>query len=386
MLNTKVGYSRNSDSFQNGVETATMANLSTAKVGLLFTSCVMDQGKIIEGVKSVSGAHIIGCTSSAAICTQDGYLNDETGYSGMMSFGGDVFVGVSGSEKTNESAREIGRRLAREAMRELGEKKPNYFFMTASPKEEEEYLLGVQDVVGKIPVFGGSAADNTVEGNWSVIVDDKVFADGCAITLFATDAEMKNIYTGQYNETDNVGIITEVKNDRTLVTIDGVPAVEKYCEWTDKNVDEVMGNNLLTETIFNPLGVKDPIGSVTAVRHPMFANEDLSMNIGAKLMPKTAIMQLHMEPEEMVSANPKTIEELNSMMSEEPQSYLLVHCGGRRLGLQLVFKEEEIYPRVKEITKDKEFLMVFTFGEYGTHEHSANTVGGLSLSFTGFGK
>lgn len=386
MLNTKVGYSRNSDSFQNGVETATMANLSTAKVGLLFTSCVMDQGKIIEGVKSVSGAHIIGCTSSAAICTQDGYLNDETGYSGMMSFGGDVFVGVSGSEKTNESAREIGRRLAREAMRELGERKPNYFFMTASPKEEEEYLLGVQDVVGKIPVFGGSAADNTVEGNWSVIVDDKVFADGCAIALFATDAEMKNIYTGQYNETDNVGIITEVKNDRTLVTIDGVPAVEKYCEWTDKNVDEVMGNNLLTETIFNPLGVKDPIGSVTAVRHPMFANEDLSMNIGAKLMPKTAIMQLHMEPEEMVSANPKTIEELNSMMNEEPQSYLLVHCGGRRLGLQLVFKEEEIYPRVKEITKDKEFLMVFTFGEYGTHEHSANTVGGLSLSFTGFGK
>lgn len=386
MLNTKVGYSRNSDSFQNGVETATMANLSTAKVGLLFTSCVMDQGKIIEGVKSVSGAHIIGCTSSAAICTQDGYLNDETGYSGMMSFGGDVFVGVSGSEKTNESAREIGRRLAREAMRELGERKPNYFFMTASPKEEEEYLLGVQDVVGKIPVFGGSAADNTVEGNWSVIVDDKVFADGCAIALFVTDAEMKNIYTGQYNETDNVGIITEVKNDRTLVTIDGVPAVEKYCGWTDKNVDEVMGNNLLTETIFNPLGVKDPIGSVTAVRHPMFANEDLSMNIGAKLMPKTAIMQLHMEPEEMVSANPKTIEELNSMMNEEPQSYLLVHCGGRRLGLQLVFKEEEIYPRVKEITKDKEFLMVFTFGEYGTHEHSANTVGGLSLSFTGFGK
>ena len=386
MLNTKVGYSRNSDSFQNGVETATMANLSTAKVGLLFTSCVMDQGKIIEGVKSVSGAHIIGCTSSAAICTQDGYLNDETGYSGMMSFGGDVFVGVSGSEKTNESAREIGRRLAREAMRELGERKPNYFFMTASPKEEEEYLLGVQDVVGKIPVFGGSAADNTVEGNWSVIVDDKVFADGCAIALFATDAEMKNIYTGQYNETDNVGIITEVKNDRTLVTIDGVPAVEKYCGWTDKNVDEVMGNNLLTETIFNPLGVKDPIGSVTAVRHPMFANEDLSMNIGAKLMPKTAIIQLHMEPEEIVSANPKTIEELNSMMNEEPQSYLLVHCGGRRLGLQLVFKEEEIYPRVKEITKDKEFLMVFTFGEYGTHEHSANTVGGLSLSFTGFGK
>ena len=39
---------------------------------------------------------------------------------------------------------------------------------------------------------------------------------------------------------------------------------------------------------------------------------------------------------------------------------------------------------MKEVTGDREFLMVFTFGEYGTAEHSANTVGGLSLSFTGF--
>ena len=30
--------------------------------------------------------------------------------------------------------------------------------------------------------------------------------------------------------------------------------------------------------------------------------------------------------------------------------------------------------------------MVFTFGEYGSADHSANTVGGLSLSYTGFGK
>ena len=29
--------------------------------------------------------------------------------------------------------------------------------------------------------------------------------------------------------------------------------------------------------------------------------------------------------------------------------------------------------------------MVFTFGEYGMGDHSSNTVGGLSLSYTAFG-
>ncbi|MBE6148501.1 MAG: hypothetical protein E7167_03295 [Firmicutes bacterium] len=384
MLKTKVGYSQNADAYASGVETAKMANLNDAKVGLLFTSCVMDQNAVVEGIRSVAGAHVLGCTSSAAICTHDGYLNAETGYSGIMSFGGDVEVGVAGAEKVEgKTAREIGRELAKEAMKELNGKRPNYFFMTASPKEEEDYVLGVQDVVGAVPVFGGSAADNTVEGKWSIICDDKVFADGCAICLFATDAPMVNIYNGQYEETEDYGIMTKVVNDRTLVEIDGVPAVTKYCEWTGKSAEEVAGGNLLAATIFDPLGVKDIIGRTTAVRHPMAANDDNSMNIGARLVEKTACVRLHMEPEAMVAANPKTIKEVDALIGDA-KSYFLVHCGGRRLGLQIVGKEEEIYPAVKEVTGDKEFLMVFTFGEYGTCEHSANTVGGLSLSFTGF--
>ena len=387
MLNTKVGYSQNSDSFTSGSESAKMAKLDKAKVGLLFTSVVNDQEKIVEGIRSISDAHVIGCTSSAAICTKDGYFNAETGYSGIMSFGGDLEVGVAASEKTEkETAREIGRRIAKEAMKELSVRRPDYFFMTASPAEEEEYLLGIQDVIGEVPVFGGSAADNTVEGKWSIICDDKIFSDGCAIALFATDAPMANIYKGQFTETEQAGIITKVNGKRSLAEIDHVPALDKYIEWTGFKKDEVMGGNMLAASIFDPLGVKDQIGRVTAVRHPMGANEDGSLSIGANMVTNTAIIHLHMEPEEMVQANPKTIKEVDEKIGGSADSYFLVHCGGRRLGLQLKGKEEEIYPEVKKVTGDKEFLMVFTFGEYGINEHSGNTVGGLSLSFTGFKK
>ena len=389
MLKTKVGYSENPDAYASGVETATMANvIENPSVGLFFTSCNQDQNKLMEGAKSVLGnVPIIGCTSSAAICTQDGYLNKETGYSGMMLFGGDVEVVTAGSKQTDETPREVGRRVAKEAIakRQGADKEPDFFFMTASPANEEEYLEGIQDVIGNIPVFGGSAADNTVEGKWSILNNGEAFADGVSIAIFYTDSEMKNLYTGAYHETNNVGVITKVRDERTLVEIDHKPALKVYAEWTGKDVESLKGNNLLTETICAPLGVKDPIGKVTAVRHPMFGNDDYSMNIGANLAENTAVIQLSNSPEGILKANEETIKSLNNLMTTTPNSYFLVHCGGRRLGLALSKIEDQIYPEVKKVIPDKEFLMVFTFGEYGTGDHSSNTVGGLSLSYTGFG-
>ena len=375
MLKTKVGYSENPDAYASGVETATMANvIENPSVGLFFTSCNQDQNKL-------------GCTSSAAVCTQDGYLNKETGYSGMMLFGGDVEVVTAGSKQTDETPREVGRRVAKEAIskRKGADKEPDFFFMTASPANEEEYLEGIQDVIGNIPVFGGSAADNTVEGKWSILNDGEAYSDGLSLAVFYTDGEMKNLYTGAYHETNNVGVITKVRDERTLVEIDHKPALKVYAEWTGKDVESLKGNNLLTETICAPLGVKDPIGKVTAVRHPMFGNDDYSMNIGANLAENTAVIQLSNSPEGILKANEETIKNLNNLMTTTPNSYFLVHCGGRRLGLALSKIEDQIYPEVKKVIPDKEFLMVFTFGEYGTGDHSSNTVGGLSLSYTGFG-
>ena len=48
MFKTKVGYSQNADACQNGAETASMAQLADAKVGLLFTSCVLDQAEVVK--------------------------------------------------------------------------------------------------------------------------------------------------------------------------------------------------------------------------------------------------------------------------------------------------------------------------------------------------
>ena len=392
MLKTKVGYSTLKDSYAKGKEAAKNANVGMRpKLGMMYCSC-NDDVEVSGAISSMKGAPIIGCTSSGMIITNDGIIESEDGFAGLMSFDDkNINIGVA-AHKAGKNAREIGRKVARAAVENAGENySPNYFYMVASPKEEEDYLMGIQDVIGRVPMFGGSAADDTVEGNWKIFCNDQVFSDGVAVAFFYTDNDIVTSYTGAYRDTENYGLITEVKNDRTLVKIDGVSALKKYADWIGKKPSELKGQNLLVASITKPLGVKDPLGNLTVVRHPMFGDDmgtktttDDVINLGNKVVEKTAIVQLEATVDELIKSTKTTLKDVKSQLSTEPAGYFLVHCGGRKLGIG--DRIDEVYKNLVEEAHGVPFITVFTFGEYGYDEHSANICGGLMLSFTAFGE
>ena len=388
MLKSNVAWSTDKDSYVQGKESAKKAvvDLVQTKVAFLYTSVDCDVAKVIEGAKSELGtAPIIGCTSSAGLIVPDGFISSENGFTGILALGDpEMEVGVASSPR-GDDPRETGRKVAIEAMKKAGRTDaPAYFYMVASPAEEEIYIKGIEDVIGRVPVFGGSAADNTVEGKWSIYTNDNIFADGVAVAFFYTDKEMKNEYTGAYHETTNTGVITKIKGARTLMEIDGVPAIKKYAEWTGKKLKDLEGNNLLVSTITEPLGVKDRLGDLIAIRHPMFGNKDGSMNIGANLAVNTAVIQMQASVDELINSTGKTMKTLNKQMNGDVGAYLLIHCGGRRLGIG--DRIDEVAKQLKKEANGVPFIAVFTFGEYGVKDHGANTTGGLMLSFTAFGK
>lgn len=393
MLKTKVGYSTIKDSYAKGKEAAKNANVGMRpKLGMMYCSCNDDVEEVVNGaMSSMKGAPIIGCTSSGMVITNDGIIESEDGFAGLMSFEDkNMNIGVA-CHKAGKNAREIGRKVARKAVENAKENySPNYFYMVASPKEEEDYLMGIQDVIGRVPMFGGSAADDTVEGNWKIFCNNEVFSDGVAVAFFYTDNDIVTSYTGAYRETDNYGLITEVKNNRTLVKIDGVSALKKYADWIGKKPSELKGSDLLVESITKPLGVKDPLGNLTVVRHPMFGDDmgtrtimDDVINLGNKVVEKTAIVQLEATVDELINSTKATLKDVKSQLSTEPAGYFLVHCGGRKLGIG--DRIDEVYKNLVEEAHGVPFITIFTFGEYGYDEHSANICGGLMLSFTAFG-
>ena len=300
-------------------------------------------------------------------------------------------VGVAGHE-AGKDPRAIGRKVAIEAVQNANStRSPAYFYMVASPKEEEEYLMGIQDVIGRVPMFGGSAADNNVDSEWKIICNDKVFTDGVAVAFFYTDNEIITKYSGLYNETNKMGLITEVKDKRILVSIDEVSSLKKYAHWINENPNNLKDKDLLMASVSKPLGIKDPLGNLTVIRHPMYGNDmgtktttDDTITLGNNIVPGTAIVQLEATKEELIDAPLKLLKELNRKMYEDPAAYILIHDAAR-----IVFLEDRVNDIANQIIKEAKgvpFIMPFTFGEYGYEEHSSNICGGLMLSFTAIGK
>ena len=394
MLKSGVGYSINEDNLVMGMETAKSAlkEISNAKIGFLYTSEKNNIKEIIQGIRKVTNMPIIGSTSNEAIIVEDGIITSENGFAGMMTMEDkNLTIGVAAHEAGKDS-RAIGRRVAIEAVENAKTTRaPAYFYMVASPKEEEEYLMGIQDVIGRVPMFGGSAADDKVEGNWKIICNDKIFTDGVAVAFFYTDNEIITSFNGNYRETNNIGIITEVKNNRTLVSIDGISALRKYASWINKSPSSLIGTKLLEASASKPLGVKDPLGNLTIIRHPMIGNNmgtktttDDTITLGNKVVPKTAIIQLEATTDELIDASVNTLRDLKRQLYTTPAAYILIHSGNRKkvIGDRL----EEVHKLLVKETKGVPFIMPFTFGEYGYDSHSANICGGLMLSFTVFGK
>lgn len=387
MLKTQVGSSTLADAKDAGKQAAAEATrgLGKPQIAFVYTSANYDQQAVVDGVKdALPGTKIIGNTSFTGIVTPKGFVGGDT-FVGVMAFEGDALcVGVAGCEK-KKSALETGIDVAKAAMTSAGQDKaPDYFYMVAPPGEEEYFLKGITQVIGRAPFFGGSAADNTISGDWKLFTHGGVMADGVAVAFFYTDNAFANVYTGAYDETDKAGIITKLKGDRTLAEIDGIPAIEKYTQWSGKPASALKGMDLLVQTICNPLGVKDRLGDLVAIRHPMFGNDDGSMNIGSNLALNTAVIYMDGSVDKLIASAGKTVTAVADKLQKSAAGYLLVHCGGRRAGIGE--RMDEAVAAIQKAAGDVPFIAQFTFGEYGFEGDGNNTCGGLMLSYTAFAK
>ena len=384
------GFSKNKNAYQAGLEAAKMAGKNKdAKLVFAYMSCDYKIKDVIKGIKEVYSCPVIGNTSFTGVIMPEGYIGGNEPFVGIMVLSDpSMVVGVGFADrKAYQSARDAGEaatKAARVMTKMPYNDEPDLMYMTASPTEEEFFLKGANRVVGRVPLFGGSAADNTISGNWSLYLDNKVTGEGVAVALIYMKNGFVNEFTGAYRETKDMGIITKVEGTRQLVSIDGVPAVKKYAQWRGRKPSEFMGAKLLSETITSPLGVKDRLGDLIAIRHPMNGNDDYSMNIGANLAEGTTVIRMEATVDELISSVGKTLKKLNARCKKPVVAYHLVHCGGRRAGIDN--RINEVYKEIKKNVGGVPFIMEFTFGEYGYVEDGNNTTGGLMLSFTAFTK
>ena len=381
MLKAKVGYSTLENSFDAGKETAEKALKGiNPQLGFLFNSIEYNQQKYIEGIKTIlPDTEIIGCTTNN-ILVPDGYITSKTGVGELLLIEDeDIVVSCYGLPK-KRTARETGKEVATKALERSGlDYAPDYFFMSASPDEEEEYIKGIQDVIGRVPCFGGSPSNRN---DYSIFYNDVIFKEGVVISLIYTGKEIKNIFTSDYRETKDIGIITKLNDTRTLAEIDGKRALDKYKEWLKTPEEELKEEKIYNKAIINPIGIKDRLGVLTAIRQPLYTNEDKSIIIGSNLAEKTAIIKMETTEEDVI----KTIENnIYKIKNKSVGALLLIISDSKKF--YIGEKMNEVHDKIKKVLGKTPFVTLFSSSEYGyTEEDQTNTTGNLMISFTSFEK
>ncbi|MFI3260602.1 MAG: FIST N-terminal domain-containing protein [bacterium] len=382
---TKVGHSTNKDSDKQGIECVTKSKISDkSKLGLVFTSCNNDHSKIVEGIRSKTQIPVIGMTSSDNLLVPGAILETKkNGYCAMMNFESEELIVGVGSSKRGTDPRESGRKAAKEALKSSGLMKvPNYFYMVASPGEENEYLLGIQDIIGRVKFFGGSAADDKNTGNWKIICNDAVITNGVAVAFFYTNDEMITSLSHDYKETSNVGVITKISKTKELIEINNTEPLQIYLNWTNKNIKDLDKKDFINEIILNPIGIKTENNGIVNFTYPLNTSDKNNVLFGNNVDLNTAIVQFTSTTENLINSFGKSLRYTNRAMYEKPSGYIIMHSTARKIPFDTKLKE--VHKILEEKTKGKPYIVAFTYGEYGYNEHSANQCTNLSLSFTGF--
>jgi hypothetical protein len=313
---------------------------------------------------------VIGGTSSGGVIFP-GHAPTTMDLGLLAIYDADGDYGV-GSARIGDDARQSGRSAVEAALRSCDCEGivPALVWVFQPPGNEEQILLGIQDVVGsRCPIVGGSAGDDTVAGRWRQMSRDGIFSTSvCVAVLFPTNP-LSSVFQSGYAPAGQSGVVTEC-HGRTIISIDDRPAAEVYDEWRGGGMREAQARDgsILGASALAPLGI--PIRTVAGVMqhrlvHPAQINQDGSLQTFAEVMPGQRIELMSGSPESLANRAGRVLKDAVAMLPA-PDTFaggLIVYCGGCAMSLGARMKD--MTSIVEKAACGQPLLGAFTFGEQG---------------------
>lgn len=367
-----------------------MAGLDLAEVHFVTVHANCDAKVAYAGINA-GPRFIHGSTSCLGAMTQEGKtdgvavlcISDPAG-----AYGTGLAQYINGPRN---AAREAIKNALLDADR-IGEK-PELVWVSATPGAEEEVVEGIQDVVGDdVPVIGGSAADNSVEGGWFVFDGQTTASEGVIVSVLFPSRPISFAYQNGYSPTANTGRVTKAEG-RVIKEIDAKPAMEVYADWTGGAVAEVAAGDpaeaILGASTLWPLGREiNQVGQVPfyLLAHPAVAHDSGEIELFAKVDEGEELTLMNGTKQSLVerAGRVASLARETGRMSEAPiTGALMIYCGGCMLSVQDEIRD--VVDGVNRALGDAPFLGAFTFGEQGALLRAGNRHGNLMISCIVFG-
>ena len=355
---------------------------------LVFSSATHD----IDGLSghlgaAAPGVPVHGGTSCLGVMTEEGFCSEDgvgLGLWGIRDDDGGFGVGIASMGDDPKGAAVRATRDALEQADRVGEL-PELIWLTAAPGFEEDVIAGIVDVVGpNVPIFGGSTADNTVEGKWRQFTPGAVHSDAVVLSVWFPSGTVSFAFQSGYVPTETTWEVTACEG-RCVATFDGQPAASAYNASADGVIDGAMeaDGNVLAATTLAPLGRKIEWGDAPLylLSHPHAVTEKDELSLFSTMSEGDKVTLMTGTREGLVTRAGEVAQfamDFESWSPDEISGALVVYCGGCMLTVQ--DDVSRVASGLSETLDSKPFIGIFTFGEQGAFPDGINRHGNLMIS------
>ncbi len=311
------------------------------------------------------GVPAFGCTSFLGVCVPTGFKRGV----GILVFEEDDGIEITATLVTcNENnARTHAERAAAQLEQQLGGP-PHLVLMHATPGYEEQLLEGLQARLGPVPVFGGSAADDTISGEWSVLCNGRVSGNGAVFAGLRSERRITGGFVGGYLPSEHRGVITRAEG-RIVHEIDGKPAAHVYNQWTNGSIAHKLttGGRILAETNLLPLARDVAVSGAMPRRllaHPeSVIGSSGSLEFFSRFRAGDTVLLMTNTPAGLVPRMRRATERaVEGHLS--PRGGLLVYCAGCLSSTPN--DGASIGKQFRDVVGDVPYVGISTFGEQGS--------------------
>ncbi len=268
---------------------------------------------------------------------------------------------------------------------------PALIWMHTSPGNEETVVATIDQIFdGDVSIVGGSAADETLEENWTCFAGSQYATNGVSVTVFFSSFEISTSFQSGYLPTETSGVATRCEG-RTVYEIDNQPAALVYNNWAGQLVDidqEQLPVNVLGSSTLSPLGVA--VGDVSGIpyynlAHPETYTKEKALTFFCEVAEGETLTLMNGTVDNIIS-RPGRVANEAIYNSDDPDGEiiggLVVFCGGCLLAVEP--RAAEIADHLNENLQQQPYLGCFTFGEQGCLIGGENRHGNLMISVTVF--
>lgn len=364
---------------RDAVNTA-KSKVPSPKLAIVTATVDRSPEELLSNIRAhLPSVPIHGATTCAAVLTTTGPLPNGVGVLLLDTPG----VATASAPLAGGTPAEAAMRVAESLKDSLGD--IAHVILAASPGIEEQVLSALSEALPGVKIFGGSAADNTVAGEWALLTTENAFGEGISAVGIAPGVAFGSCLLPPYRQGPVSAKITKAQG-RTIYELDGRRAADVLREWVGDSVDTQSkgGGSVIVECAAFPLGVERVSEGWVGI-HAAQIGEDGSIGLFAEVAEGDVLtVMMNMGDSNSTEAARIGLEKAYDQAAingglEDPKAGIMIYCGGLSIavGDGLATSLEAMKGRVP-------LLGMTAFGEQG-YIQGCNVHSNLAVGIALFG-